>query len=286
MNHINKAGNKTDIIIECSKQTPGNSEVLLGLPANYSRLDVYKNYKELINEIQRENLSSKQEALEIIKVAKDAILMKLYLKQKNSKLANFLFFLALIFLILAWSYMIIPLIPSTPAMTILLSLILGYFGMDLWTALVHLSLDHFVPFTAPVFGELAQDFEWHHERPDDITKKTFLENAKPIITFALPPFAVLGLLLMSHPLAVFSLFFGTLFGLISQSTHQWAHMKTPPNRFIKWLQDHHLILSSVQHRVHHNTGSQEDFCIFAGHVNSLVNKLKKILDRFITIEKF
>jgi hypothetical protein len=55
--------------------------------------------------------------------------------------------------------------------------------------------------------------------------------------------------------------------------HQWAHMPRPP-RFVRWLQDHHLILSRREHSRHHSSPYARNYCIATGWCNPLLERVQ------------
>jgi ubiquitin-conjugating enzyme E2 variant len=60
-------------------------------------------------------------------------------------------------------------------------------------------------------------------------------------------------------------------GLLTNQTHQWAHMPCPP-RPVRWMQKCRLVLTSQIHERHHRSPYATDYCITTGWCNGVLNR--------------
>ena len=65
--------------------------------------------------------------------------------------------------------------------------------------------------------------------------------------------------------------------------HKWAHQTHPP-RFVAWLQEKRLVLSSSHHAIHHTYPHDRYYCITVGWLNPWLERIRFFprLERLIT----
>ena len=110
--------------------------------------------------------------------------------------------------------------------------VLGAFGADFVSGLVHWSADTWGRETLPVIGRrLLRPFRVHHVNPDDFTRRRFLDvNGDVAIDrrFVLAAGAALASGSAVGTARRGFLFSFCLVGLPTNQVHQWAHMRRPP----------------------------------------------------------
>src|SRR5688572_27307355 len=129
-----------------------------------------------------------------------------------------------------------------------LAALLGWILADLFSGLVHWSLDTFGSVRTPVVGPaFIRPFREHHADPQGMTRHDFIEVNGASCLGCLP-FLFLSLQLngMVHAIVVFA----CLGILLTNQCHKWAHMDKPP-ALVGLLQRMRLILRAKEHRLHH-----------------------------------
>ena len=127
-----------------------------------------------------------------------------------------------------------------------------------------------------LFERMCFEFQKHHDNPSIIVQKSILQV---ISTTALFTWIIQVLLLIGFhnrflsPLLFYAVTMITLFGTISQVSHQLAH--THSNCFIRLLQQTGLLLSPSFHKIHHTTYDC-NFPIVNGWSSSFVSYLYKV----------
>ena len=154
---------------------------------------------------------------------------------------------------------------------------LGILVADFNGGFVHWFSDTFFAEDSSLFGRgIIAPFREHHRDPLAITRHGFLEcNATNC--FLVTPLLVLGtwgiqpevgdvwMLLAGSVLIFFS-----VAALLTNQFHKWAHAsKLPPP--VRWLQEHHFILSPALHARHHRGDHTRAFCVTTGWMNALLD---------------
>ena len=165
--------------------------------------------------------------------------------------------------------------------------VIGAFGADLVSGIVHWTADTWGRETLPVIGRrLLRPFRVHHVNPDDFTRRGFLDvngDVAIIVVF----FLLAGLFLpLDQPWGRISevfLFAFCLVGLPTNQVHQWAHMRKPP-RLACFLQRAGVILSRADHSRHHVAPFAQHYCIATGWCNRALTAIDFFprLERLIT----
>lgn len=167
--------------------------------------------------------------------------------------------------------------------------IAGYVAADFLSGFVHWLGDSWGSTEMPVLGRnFIRPFRHHHVDQLAITRHDFVAtNGNNCICtlFALVP-AVLVPVDASQPWRLFALafvMFLTLGVFATNQFHKWAHMPEPP-RFVQVLQRLWLILPPEHHRVHHTAPYERYFCITAGWLNPILEKVAffPIVERVVT----
>jgi hypothetical protein len=158
----------------------------------------------------------------------------------------------------------------------LVPVLAGVVAADLLSGLVHWGADTWGRDDLPVIGRrLLVPFRVHHINPDDFLRRSFLDTNGDVAQLFLPClFGALWLRLEAPVQAAAASFvFGlTLVGLLTNQTHQWAHMPSPP-RLVRWFQDRRLILGRRAHAHHHARPYDVGYCIATGWCNGLLEAM-------------
>lgn len=151
-----------------------------------------------------------------------------------------------------------------------------FFIMDLYSGILHIVLDSevFLSWKIPGFWKGALEFQWHHEIPQDLASKPFVEVVGDLIG------PMLGFLLATHiygPAGLithhhaFGLGVNFLLALWLQLGHRMSHTR-PADRpaWVKVAQRLQILLPPSDHQKHHQTYDR-NFCICHGHCNGILN---------------
>ena len=167
------------------------------------------------------------------------------------------------------------------------SFVLGIAAADLLSGLVHWGADTWGRDDLPVIGHrVLVPFRIHHVNPDDFLQRSFLDTNGDVAPMFVP---VLGGALsmpidnvVNASIAAFVVGL-SLVGLLTNQTHQWAHMSTPP-RLIRWCQDRRLILGRRAHAAHHAQPYDVGYCIATGWCNRPLEAIGffRRLERLVT----
>lgn len=274
------------------QQNPHDDASILGVKKEATRSAIYASFGSLIQALKPmphlslEEQATLIQAIKIVTRAKDHLLSEIMEKNAKTPKRKFFFIFTLIALVFIWAYLFYSIHSQITLLNFFASLGIGYFLADFASGFLHVLLDKFIAFTNPLLGEMAQDFEWHHEDPSTIRQKNFKALVEPILVFGVLPFSLLTLLLQGHPWAVLIIFFICGFNIFSQVIHKWSHLPSAPNRIIQFLQQSHLILPPQEHAQHHLFDAQKNFCLLTGHFNPFFNFVMKKLDRFTLKKKF
>ena len=156
--------------------------------------------------------------------------------------------------------------------------LLGYVGADIVSGLVHWAGDTIGDTSVPFLGKhYIGPFREHHSDPKAITRHDFIEtNGNNCIVVAFP----LGLALWATPRTLDWQFVGcsvvcamALFTVGTNQFHKWAHDDHVPAP-VRVLQQMGLILSPTHHDIHHAMPHDKHYCITAGWMNPLLDKVR------------
>jgi len=159
--------------------------------------------------------------------------------------------------------------------------LLGYVAADVVSGIVHWFCDTFFQDDTPVIGRaFIHPFREHHVDPLAITRHGFFEvNGNNCL--ALVP-VVAAVLVLGEPgdgdevPALFGQSLALGFALATFTTnqiHKWAHQQRPAAA-VRWMQGTGLILSPAHHDRHHSTPHRQAFCITAGWLDPLLDRMR------------
>jgi sterol desaturase/sphingolipid hydroxylase (fatty acid hydroxylase superfamily) len=279
MNHLSPEQEATRIL-QVFHKDPSDHRALLGVSEKIVPLTLYRKHR-YFGELFKAGTLEENEAFGLVQRAHE-LLLREYIARKHGSWS----FMAALFLSLTFSagigaYLLGMVWPGITAWDVLGSLVIGLLATDFVIGVTHLLLDHFISFEHPILGDVALDFNFHHQDPKNITRNTPKELFKPIIVYGLPTAAVISLLLSltGNTIAILSgLWMGPLF-CAAQLIHRLAHLDRPPNRLTHWLQRMRIFLPPEQHRKHHRDGERINFCNLNGLCNPLVNLMAAVLLR-------
>ncbi len=200
-------------------------------------------------------------------------------------IAVMVFFVAEAFLL---SRVVMDLVPHP--LIVLPAFLLGYLGADFVSGFVHWFGDTWgTPETPFIGATFIRPFREHHVDQTAITRHDFFQtngsNCLASAAVLLPtifillalPRTELVIFLLSFILALTLSVFGT------NQFHKWAHQTHPP-RFVAWLQEKRLVLSSSHHAIHHTYPHDRYYCITVGWLNPWLERIRFFprLERLIT----
>jgi plasmanylethanolamine desaturase len=165
--------------------------------------------------------------------------------------------------------------------------VLGAFGADFVSGLVHWVADTWGRETMPVVGRrLLRPFRVHHVNPDDFARRRFLDvngDVSMIVLFLLLAALVFPLARPWGRVTEGFLFSFCLVGVPTNQVHQWAHMRRPP-AVVRFLQRTGIILSRAEHLRHHVAPYAQHYCIATGWCNRALAAIDFFprLERLIT----
>lgn len=161
-----------------------------------------------------------------------------------------------------------------------MALPLGYYAADLLSGLIHWVCDSFGDSQTPLWGPLlVAPFRRHHRSPGDITRISMTENlgssaiAGTLVLWLWAPQAGsapgwLDLLARNAGLWCIA------FAVLSNRFHRWAHLPSVRRpRWIRVLQQWHIILPPQEHALHHRKPHRGNYCILSGWANPLCNRV-------------
>ncbi|MDX1958818.1 MAG: fatty acid desaturase CarF family protein [Leptospiraceae bacterium] len=171
-----------------------------------------------------------------------------------------------------------------------ITVILSYLSADFISGYVHFLGDNFLSENSPILGEaFIRPFREHHTDPKAITRHDFIETNGNNCLVSIPP--MLGLYFLfpiESKLSCFTILFLTLlflFIFITNQIHKWAH-ESNPSKLISFLQNHHLILNPIHHKIHHTKPYNKYYCITTGWLNPILYKIRFFEWNRIVLGKF
>lgn len=164
--------------------------------------------------------------------------------------------------------------PSRLGLTAL-AVVLGFVVADLLSGLVHALCDNLGSVDTPLVGQkFIRSFREHHRDPLDMTRGDFVRVNADNFLVSLPVLvpAVLWLDVADHLFLASFVASLTSWVLVTNQIHKWAHLdEVPPS--VRWLQQHHLVLSPEHHAVHHTPPYASHYCITSGITNPFLSRI-------------
>ncbi len=159
----------------------------------------------------------------------------------------------------------------------LFAILLGWLAADLASGVVHWLADTWGSESMPWLGpRFLTPFRVHHVTPHSFLECKFMDTNGDTAMIGIP--FLLSILIL--PIATATGFWWTIFAtafcafaIPTNQIHQWAHMPHPP-RWVSWLQQSGLILSSSAHRKHHSGEHAQNYCITTGFCNRILDRIR------------
>jgi hypothetical protein len=146
----------------------------------------------------------------------------------------------------------------------------GMIVADFVSGLVHWIADTWGEIDMPIFGRrFLHPFRVHHANPDDFLSRSFINTNGDVAMLVSPVLAIALLMPLESQVLLFVNVFLTACcatALPTNQVHQWSHMPSPPT-FVRFLQDHGIILGRQAHRQHHCPPHIDNYCIALGWCN-------------------
>lgn len=154
--------------------------------------------------------------------------------------------------------------------------VLGILTADFISGIIHWAADSYGTVDMFIIGKaVLRNFREHHIDPTAITRHDFIETNGDNFSIAVPFLSYLAynyynaspeIINENYSLYVYSFFFYT-FGAMTNQFHKWSHTYFGLPRYVTILQDLHIILPKIHHRIHHVTPHDTYFCITVGWLN-------------------
>lgn len=154
------------------------------------------------------------------------------------------------------------------------ALLAAYYTADLLSGIYHWAIDNYGSKETPVFGNQIDGFQRHHRYPWTITYRQFCNNIHPVCLPAIP-FSLF--LLTTQPSIYVQIWasVGCMLVTLSQQTHAWAHTQRKDlPRWVQFLQDRRILVSTLIHCRHHRSPFNINYCIFSGAWNPLLDRFR------------
>lgn len=161
----------------------------------------------------------------------------------------------------------------------LVCMLVMFLWYDFYSGILHVVLDEPLNINAPVIGQPALEFQWHHFLPTDIVRKDFSDVIGDLNIVAILSVGwhfVFSTNRGSNHVAATLAGLKLFFAWYGQMSHRCAHnpkiAKMPVAQF---LQKTKLMISVRDHKVHHTRPHDEDFCLI-GVMNPVIDALRKV----------
>ncbi|MGD9795468.1 MAG: fatty acid desaturase CarF family protein [Acidimicrobiia bacterium] len=164
---------------------------------------------------------------------------------------------------------------ASVALGLLGAVALAYFTADFLSGLVHFLCDTYGSTTTPVLGQkFIKAFREHHDDPMKMTRGDFVEVNADNFFVCLPVLIPCVIWLDVHDHLYLAVFLSVLmaFVVVTNELHKWAHMPDVPP-LMQRLQATGLVLSPANHGKHHTAPYVNSYCITAGVLNPLLDRL-------------
>ena len=153
--------------------------------------------------------------------------------------------------------------------------VLAYAAADFMSGLVHFLCDNFGSPDTPVVGQkFIKSFRDHHDDPKAMTQGDFVtvnaDNFAACLPVLVPCLVWLDVERHFYVAAFVAVLI--VFVTITNEAHKWAHMDEVPT-FMNRLQTRGILLSPAHHQVHHTAPYDSNYCITAGFLNPLLERL-------------
>jgi len=164
-----------------------------------------------------------------------------------------------------------------------MSLVFGALLADFMSGLVHWGADTWGTIDIPIIGQaFIRPFREHHVDPVAMTKHDFVEtngdNCMLSNIFLVPLLSCCYFygekwMLEHFALLVFAATF-CIYVCLTNQIHKWSHMISGVPKWVKALQDAHIIMPRPHHHIHHISPHETYFCITGGWLNYPLEKIQ------------
>lgn len=161
--------------------------------------------------------------------------------------------------------------------------LVGILTADLISGIVHWAADSYGSVEMFLIGKnLLRNFREHHIDPTAITRHDFVETNGDNFTVIVPFLAYMAYKFQTSSYEQIQLdynyqlylFLLAVFISMTNQFHKWSHTYFGLPRYITILQDLHIILPRIHHRIHHVTPHDTYFCITVGWLNYPLEQIK------------
>ena len=185
-----------------------------------------------------------------------------------------------------WLFLFIDMIMQSPAFLtdrnmfwVLPVTLAAYLFSDFVSGMVHFMGDTYCNPDTPIIGPgFIKPFRDHHVHPEAITIHDFVELTGNSCLAGIPLLGIAFVLFSEssgflHFIILLFILFFSLSVIITNIFHKWAH-QVNRSGIVLWLQRSGLILSPVNHAIHHSDPFNRHYCMTNGWLNPLLDKLK------------
>jgi len=165
----------------------------------------------------------------------------------------------------------------------LLTSLAGIISADFSSGLVHWAADTWGSVELPIVGKnFIRPFREHHIDPTAITRHDFIETNGDNYMLTVVPMAWVTYTFLFSSLSQINDGYGwncyvilfAVFVSMTNQIHKWSHTYSDLPKLVKYLQDYHVILPRLHHRIHHVSPHETYFCITTGWLNWPLEKVR------------
>lgn len=223
-----------------------------------------------------------------------AELEKLYSKEKRAQeIASIIACIALIGINI---FFLIFYYQQQFTLSLLFGILAGIVTADFSSGVLHWIFDSWGSVDIPFFGtNFLRPFREHHIDPTAILRHDFIETNGDNFMIAIIPAAWVTykfitsnaetLLQQDYAWYGYLVLF-SIFVSMTNQIHKWSHTYIGLPKWVRFLQDYHIILPRNHHKIHHISPHETYFCITTGWLNrpleaiNFWGTIERIIDYF------